>query len=462
MKNLSKIGLYVFFLWCLGLFSFKVSSQCINPSGIPTSEMILWLCPDSLVYNSLGNPASIGDEIYEWHDISGNNWIFQNTLNNRRPVLDTVNGKTYLKFNSGDFLENVLISDSINGKTEFSIFAVVKSNLTNTDNGFLYHKNPPDGQDDGLSLRYDASGANTGRTNIIKAGLLGNNGGNQIETTSNTQTTDRQVISITWKGGGKLYSYLDSIQNDSSNNNVAGPMNGISSLLIGKGAKDNNSNEGWDGYIETIIFYKKQFSSDTIKDIGQALPIELLSFTAKLVKDKVQLNWSTASETNNDFFTVEKSLDGTSFEKVAVVDGAGFSYITKNYSINDYRPYTGVSYYRLKQTDFNGNFSYSTTVPVKYYHTVDESNIIVYPNPSNGTFNLKIDGFNKNEEMKIVLRDIMGRKYFSMKTTVTENGNALVKVNEQLPSGVYVLICHAEGKEISSRVIIDVVGKKSR
>ncbi len=249
-----------------------INAQIDPPAGIGDgSNLILWLSPDTAVYNNTGDPAAVGEEVYEWHDISGNGFTFTNTRNNNRPVFDTLNGESYLDFTPGDLLENTAIRDSINGLNAFSIFVVVKSNVTNTDNGIFYWKYPPDGQDDGICMRYDANGWHTTHNNMIKAGLQGDQGVNQVETTSNTQTTQKQTITITWKSGGKLYSYLDGEANDSSDATVAGPLNGIEEILIGKGAKDGGTNSGWNGRIGTVIFYNSQFSKDTIEDIAQQL-----------------------------------------------------------------------------------------------------------------------------------------------------------------------------------------------
>jgi hypothetical protein len=82
------------------------------------------------------------------------------------------------------------------------------------------------------------------------------------------------------------------------------------------------------------------------------LPIELLSFNAVPDDKEVRVNWSTASETDNDYFTVEKSKDGIEWRTVAIVDGAGNSNTQLDYETMDYDPYSGLSYYRLMQTDF--------------------------------------------------------------------------------------------------------------
>jgi hypothetical protein len=81
---------------------------------------------------------------------------------------------------------------------------------------------------------------------------------------------------------------------------------------------------------------------------------------------KVDLKWTTASEKDNDFFTVERSVDGTDFEKILTLPGAGNSAVQRNYSASDKEPVMGVSYYRLKQTDYNGKFTYSEIKKVNY------------------------------------------------------------------------------------------------
>lgn len=92
---------------------------------------------------------------------------------------------------------------------------------------------------------------------------------------------------------------------------------------------------------------------------GSALPIELIYFNATPNQKLVDLTWATASELNNDFFTVERSQDGNTWEVVATVNGQGTTTQRTDYSDVDSRPFSGLSYYRLKQTDYDGKFSYS-------------------------------------------------------------------------------------------------------
>jgi hypothetical protein len=118
------------------------------------------------------------------------------------------------------------------------------------------------------------------------------------------------------------------------------------------------------------------------------LPIELLDFKAKLTGDDVLLDWTTASEINNDYFTIQRSLDAINFESIAHVSGAGNSNDVLSYNdIDSDVDYEGVIYYRLMQTDFDGQTSYSGLVPVDLKSLI-QNTWSVYPNPSNQVLNV--------------------------------------------------------------------------
>lgn len=108
------------------------------------------------------------------------------------------------------------------------------------------------------------------------------------------------------------------------------------------------------------------------------LPIELISFTATPERDHVRLDWATATETNNEHFTIERSRDGSDFHPVERIPGAGTSTQLITYSGFDRNALSGLSYYRLKQTDINGAFSYSHVLPVLGTAALDP---IAVPNP---------------------------------------------------------------------------------
>ncbi|MDB4534087.1 PKD domain-containing protein [Vicingaceae bacterium] len=246
--------------------SITLSAQITPPAGMG-NNMILWLSPDSGVYQSPGNPVSIGDVVSEWHDISGGGYTFTTS---QGPTLVDYQGKKMLDFSGGDFLENAAIANSINGLSEFSIYIVIKSDNDDTDNGFIDSKNP-NGADEILGMRYDRNGANTGRVKVLKCGMQGNTANNQIESQSNTQTTNLQVLTLTWKVGENINLYIDGVLNESSLNTVGSNMSNVQKILIGKGAKNTANNSGWDGLIGTTIFYNKKMSPDSVSIVSAGL-----------------------------------------------------------------------------------------------------------------------------------------------------------------------------------------------
>ncbi|MBL7913594.1 MAG: T9SS type A sorting domain-containing protein [Bacteroidia bacterium] len=117
------------------------------------------------------------------------------------------------------------------------------------------------------------------------------------------------------------------------------------------------------------------------------LPVELLTFTAKPEENKrVRCDWVTASEINNDFFTIERSKDGVSFEPIGMVDGSGTTSAISEYYFYDQSPYSGVSYYRLKQTDFDGTQTWSNIIAVRLH---GDNNINIYPTIVNDFINVE-------------------------------------------------------------------------
>lgn len=109
------------------------------------------------------------------------------------------------------------------------------------------------------------------------------------------------------------------------------------------------------------------------------LPIELIEFNALKTDRTVQLNWSTNSEKDNDYFTLEKSVNGIDFEVVGYMNGMGTVSNEHHYTLVDANPFNGISYYRLKQTDFNGIFTYSNIVPINFK---EEYSYAIVPNPA--------------------------------------------------------------------------------
>jgi hypothetical protein len=121
------------------------------------------------------------------------------------------------------------------------------------------------------------------------------------------------------------------------------------------------------------------------------LPIQLIDFTAQVFGDKVQLNWATASELNNHYFTVQRSADGVEFEQVGEVAGAGTTTLEKHYQLTDNSPKGGTSYYRLKQTDFDSKFTFSDIISVDM---LNKTEFAITPNFGKSGFTATISQVN--------------------------------------------------------------------
>nr|WKN34452.1 hypothetical protein K4G66_18915 [Tunicatimonas sp. TK19036] len=121
------------------------------------------------------------------------------------------------------------------------------------------------------------------------------------------------------------------------------------------------------------------------------LPITLVYFKATAQDDKVVLKWEMTEEVNTAFFTVERSTDGRTFTNIGTVKGAGNSHEIRTYSYSDPYPANGLSYYRLKQTDFDGKFERFKVVAVsREAITTDPNSVIklVTPNPCSASFHM--------------------------------------------------------------------------
>lgn len=99
---------------------------------------------------------------------------------------------------------------------------------------------------------------------------------------------------------------------------------------------------------------------------GTALPIKLSNFSATIKDKSAIISWTTASESNNHYFTIERSADGSNFTSIGMVDGAGNSSSSIDYRYIDDAPLAGTSYYRLKQTDYDGQFTYSDVRAIQF------------------------------------------------------------------------------------------------
>ena len=174
------------------------------------------------------------------------------------------------------------------------------------------------------------------------------------------------------------------------------------------------------------------------------LPIELISFEAACNTGNVYLSWATASEINNDYFTIERSKDGTNWKIAGTVNGAGNSSVMLNYSFTDVEPYNEVSYYRLKQTDFDGKVKYFNLVSIICDSFTE---MTIYPNPNTGIF--IIEGAEQNSN--VIITDMLGQitlrtKFFGEKTEIDLSNYS---------NGIYFIQLISEYGLASKKIIIN-------
>ncbi len=177
------------------------------------------------------------------------------------------------------------------------------------------------------------------------------------------------------------------------------------------------------------------------------LPVELVSFDAISKDNKTAiLKWETASQVNNDYFTIEKSKDGIIFEELTKIDGQGNSTQQMSYEAKDADPFIPVTYYRLKQTDFNGTFSYSDIKSIRIYR--DDFDLLVYPNPSKGIFN--VENRKDDSNVNLFIADIHGnsllQKNFSSKSFLLDLTG--------FKPGVYLLKAVSENSTENIKLVI--------
>ncbi len=176
------------------------------------------------------------------------------------------------------------------------------------------------------------------------------------------------------------------------------------------------------------------------KIISQPLPVELISFDVQLIDDqRVEIGWATASETNNDYFEIERSIDGINFEEIDQVSSKGNGITQNDYQIYDSNPKIGINYYRLKQVDYNEKFEYSEIKSIEVKEAFPT--VSVYPNPVRSRSNIFIE--NSNINMLVQIFDVNGRL---VKEELLEK-NASISTTGLLGGSYFYQIKNTQSKE---------------
>lgn len=187
------------------------------------------------------------------------------------------------------------------------------------------------------------------------------------------------------------------------------------------------------------------------------LPINLLYFKAKLDVNDVKITWATASELNNDYFTIERASDGIHFEEIIRQDGAGNNTFILYYSAEDVNPLNGYNYYRLKQTDYDGQFTYSDVETIKFKVNSNEEPdlkiISVVPNPFSEKFILNFSA-KKVMKVDIMMINSSGQMVAQNKILSTKDFNTYEFTdNYNLSKGIYFLYLVYNGQKVTQKIL---------
>jgi hypothetical protein len=187
-------------------------------------------------------------------------------------------------------------------------------------------------------------------------------------------------------------------------------------------------------------------NSGIFSNTNNPLPVELINFTATLNGNYVDVSWQTASELNNDYFIVERATTTQAGTEIGMVDGNGTSTQLHSYKFADHSPNPGMNYYRLRQVDFNGAMHYSDWVAIEFRPQV--SYISVFPNPSDGIYNIQFTGY-KEQTVRITIMDISGRVIEEKQVAVSQHEEQISMDVADQPGGIYFLsVISGEAKSV--------------
>lgn len=287
---------------------------------------------------------------------------------------------------------------------------------------------------------YDTNYVDTTTMALAPAPVLNKVSKNEYWTCDRTNGSSNVTVQLFWENN------VESGINAYTADLVVAHWNGSAWENAGQ-SSINTSNPG--SVTSNTVNSFSPFTFGSLSPATNPLPIELLNFNATLADNIIDLKWETATEINNEFFIVEKSTDATNFEFVDRIVGAGNSNINLIYHTKDLNPIKGISYYRLKQVDFDGKQSYSSIVSVNYSPNVLDFN--VYPNPNDGEV-INISFTNDSKPYQIRIIDTKGYEIYSEK--IWGSNNYKITPANKLKSGLYIISLIGEKETISQKLII--------
>jgi len=214
---------------------------------------------------------------------------------------------------------------------------------------------------------------------------------------------------------------------------------------------DNWAGEGGGSVTNTSAAYNSSVAAFT-SGSNSILPVEWLSFKARVERSDVLLNWQTATEINNEKFVIEYSQDARYFQAIGEVAGRGFSNELAHYQFVHPNPQSGIHYYRLKQIDFDGEFEYSKIVSV----VIDRENSVaikLWPNPSSdGNVQLELYGSNQQDDCIVQLFNSNGQLVHQVALPLEKGENRLSFDWSHFSTGIYFVKLHVGNESLYHKI----------
>lgn len=193
----------------------------------------------------------------------------------------------------------------------------------------------------------------------------------------------------------------------------------------------------------------------TTNDGPDPLPVTLLSFNARVTGQGISLYWATSSEINNDRFEIERSVDGTDFQKIGEVPGNGDSREVINYDYVDNFPPLGRIYYRLRQVDIDGAFEYSKVLAIDNDQYSESLEVMLYPNPSDGSeIHLRATSKNRESRIHVQVLNTMGVVVFDQNFDPDQLNGGKLETQKVLAPGLYIFNVQQGDTAIQQKLVV--------
>lgn len=364
-------------------------------------------------------------------------------------------------------------------------------NFSTPDQGIL--AGPCGSNDPASCVNYDFSGVDWTITGDL-SGLDSDNGGENFKTTGGVLTTlgdiDEEIcwvsplldissgvqnfsVAVSYTGFDNT-DYLDveySVDGGAWNivnptPNINGDLHTINGMsgggLTGSATISESGINGSTMQIRVCADFNTSSENFTADDVSApnanivVLPVKLQNFDAVLNNNQTELSWSTLTEENNDYFSIERSTDGKHFEEIAQLEGANHSTELIEYEYTDRAPLAGDNYYRLKQLDYDGRFAYSSVQSVSLNsneNLIDDFKL--FPNPVNIGEPITFDLTSQiNEAVVILLTDMKGAIIQAYEKNIVAGQNSISLRTDHLNKGIYLMSCTSAQTNYTQKIIV--------